>query len=277
VDRPAIATAGATQRFQLNDQLYVSVPRGLTDRLGDRYLAYLLGKAMGPVGQLVLPTAILQIESIRSGQPAIARIGRQFGEVRLEQRRVPAQAAIEITRIPQPMTGGVTEYALPTAGSAPSGIVAGPDGALWFIEALGNNIGRITTNGAISEYPIPTPRSLPYAIAAGPDGALWFSESGGNKIGRITTAGGVREFPVPTPASGPNGVAPGADGAVWFTEFSADKIGRITSAGIISEYPLPAPAAGPGSLTAGPDGAMWFSEYSGNSIGRIGPRRSDAK
>jgi virginiamycin B lyase len=37
-----------------------------------------------------------------------------------------------------------TEYAVPTAGSSPSDIAAGPDGALWFTEPGGNKIGRIT-------------------------------------------------------------------------------------------------------------------------------------
>ena len=61
----------------------------------------------------------------------------------------------------------------------------GPDGALWFVEKFGNNIGRITTNGTITEYPIPTARSAPWAIGPGPDGGLWFTEAATNKIGRL--------------------------------------------------------------------------------------------
>ena len=38
-----------------------------------------------------------------------------------------------------------TEYPITTAGSAPTGITQGPDGALWFTEAAANKIGRITT------------------------------------------------------------------------------------------------------------------------------------
>ena len=32
---------------------------------------------------------------------------------------------------------------IPTAGSGPVGITMGPDGALWFIEEVGNKIGRL--------------------------------------------------------------------------------------------------------------------------------------
>src|ERR1035438_1598757 len=75
-------------------------------------------------------------------------------------------------------------------------IVAGPDGALWFSEYLGNRIGRIKTSGAITEYPIPTSNGGPFWIAAGPDGALWFTEFNVNKIGRITTTGIITEYVV---------------------------------------------------------------------------------
>jgi virginiamycin B lyase len=75
-----------------------------------------------------------------------------------------------------------TEYTIPTAGSAPSGITAGPDGALWFTESAGNKIGRITTSGTITELTVPTAASNPTGIAAGPDGNLWFTERDANKI-----------------------------------------------------------------------------------------------
>jgi hypothetical protein len=47
----------------------------------------------------------------------------------------------------------ITEFPLPTPNSGPSGITAGPDGALWFSEETGNKIGRITT--ALGEPPPP--------------------------------------------------------------------------------------------------------------------------
>jgi len=110
-------------------------------------------------------------------------------------------------------------YFVPTFESQPTGIAAGPDGALWFTEVLGNKIGRITSAGAITEYPLPTAGSEPNGIAAGPDGALWFAEgvadrigrtplterSPSTRIGRITTVGIVTRYPVPTADSIPIG------------------------------------------------------------------------
>jgi virginiamycin B lyase len=40
-------------------------------------------------------------------------------------------------------TGTITEYALTTPNAQPRGIVAGPEGNLWFAEAGGNKIARM--------------------------------------------------------------------------------------------------------------------------------------
>jgi streptogramin lyase len=113
----------------------------------------------------------------------------------------------------------IVEFPVPTTNSGPAVITAGPDGALWFTEILGNNIGRITAAGVITEFPTPTVRSQPSGITTGPDGAQWFTENNANKIGRITTAGEVTEFSVPTANSGPAFITTGPDGALWFTLF----------------------------------------------------------
>jgi virginiamycin B lyase len=165
----------------------------------------------------------------------------------------------------------IAEYLIPTPGSNPNCIAAGPDGGLWFTELAANKIGRIATAGVIAEYVIPTPKSGPYGITAGSDGAIWFVEYGGNNIGRISTAGAIAEYALPSPASGPMGITAGPDGALWFVEHDGNNIGRISTAGAITEYALPTPASGPLSITAGPDGAIWFLEYGGNKVGRITP------
>jgi streptogramin lyase len=119
-----------------------------------------------------------------------------------------------------------TEFPITTAGANPSGITAGPDGALWFTEFQGNKIGRITTAGTITEYPIPTSKSAPDEITVGADGALWFSENGGNRIGRITTAGTITEYLIPTPGAFPVGITAGPDGALWFADIQQQPSGH---------------------------------------------------
>jgi hypothetical protein len=123
--------------------------------------------------------------------------------------------------------GVVTEFAIPTASSEPSGIAVGPDGALWFTENAAAKIGRISTTGAFSEYATPTAASGPQAITAGADGALWFTEFTANQLGRITTDGVITEYPIPTAASGAQTITLGPDGAIWFGENAGNQIARF--------------------------------------------------
>ena len=141
-----------------------------------------------------------------------------------------------VDRIGRITTGGViSEFALP-AGSAPAGIVTGPDGNLWFTETSGNKIGRITPLGTVTEFPVPTAGSRPLYITSGPDGNLWFTEETGNrtvpehpnKIGRITTSGVITEFLIPTQDSRPFDITVGPDGNIWFTEKLGNLIGRLS-------------------------------------------------
>jgi uncharacterized protein (TIGR03437 family) len=177
-----------------------------------------------------------------------------------------ACSTIGLTQVQPP----ITEYPLPAGPSGTQHITPGPDGALWFTEAVNSKIGRITTAGLISEYSLPA-GSTPLGITTGPDGAVWFVESSRNKIGRINFVGGILEYTISTPNSGPSDITAGPDGALWFTEFDGGKIGRVTIDGIISEYskPDPDPYFSPWVITAGPDGALWFVDYEGQKIGRI--------
>src|SRR5689334_11021835 len=76
----------------------------------------------------------------------------------------------------------VTEFPITTtANSEPGGIVAGPDGNLWFTEFGVGKIGRITTGGTVTDF---AAAGNPQLIAVGSDGNLWFTETTISKIGR---------------------------------------------------------------------------------------------
>ncbi len=159
-----------------------------------------------------------------------------------------------------------TEYAVPST-SHPNGIVAGPDGNLWFTEFSGNKIGKMTTWGTAVEYALPE-GSGPAYITVGPDNNLWFTDSASGKIGKITTAGVITEYSLPA-GSKPTGITTGPDGNLWYTVRSTNKIGKITTAGaVVAEYSLPA-SSGPYEITTGPDGNLWFAESESNKIAKI--------
>lgn len=179
--------------------------------------------------------------------------------------------------------GTVTEFG-GSPGSAPKGIVAGPDGNLWFGGTNGR-IGQITPTGVVAQF---TAGMEPYGVAAGPDGNLWVANSGsragdpgGGSIARITPSGAATQFTLGiTPGAYPYGITAGPDGNLWFTEYYGDKggftsgkVGRITPAGAVTEFPIADLNAGarPQMITGGPDGNVWFTEQIGRQIGRITP------
>jgi streptogramin lyase len=174
-----------------------------------------------------------------------------------------------------PLSVGVsftfTEFPVLTAASEPVGITSGPDGALWFVEQTGNNVGRITTAGAVTEFAIPTVNSAPTSVAAGSDGNLWFTEESGNKIGRINPATHIiTEFSAGIGAfSLPFAITSNPDGNLYFTEFDGNKIAQITPAGVVTEFTIPTPGTNPQYIVSGPDNALWFTQTGTNQIGRM--------
>src|SRR5579862_687532 len=211
----------------------------------------------GPFGIEVGPDGNLWFRELNGG-----RTGQQIGRI------TPS--------------GVFTEFANPAPQDIRSaieltGLVGGPDGNMWFTEALfgtvaeaveNNGIGRITPSGAITVFPVPTPNSLPEDIVVGPDGNLWFTESLANQIGRITPSGAITEYrlPIAQPknVAGLDDLTTGPDGNIWFIAPGA--IGRITPSGTIKEFPI---SSGAGNLVAGPDGNLWFT--SSGAIGHITP------
>jgi LysM repeat protein len=108
VDRPGIKTSIVQQRYQLNDALFVDLPRGYVPRLGDLYMSYVLGPDLGRFGQVVVPTGILRIERMPTGQRTIARIIRQFGEIMLGQNLLVAPDVTFPSGPVSPVVGGTT-------------------------------------------------------------------------------------------------------------------------------------------------------------------------
>ena len=105
-DRPGIKTSIERIKYQLNDALYVALPKGSVARLGDTYMSYVLGPDLGDFGEVVIPTGILRIESVTPGERALARIIRQFGEIELDQRLTSVPAATFPTGSLMAVAGG---------------------------------------------------------------------------------------------------------------------------------------------------------------------------
>lgn len=180
-------------------------------------------------------------------------------------------------------THTLTEFPIPTQQSDSQLITVGPDGALYFTEAIvfadgSGKIGRITTDGVVSEYTVPGTFREPFKIISGPGGELWFTEEFGQRIVSMTVPTAVTgtaeagttssvprssHQPAPIPEYqlpeqtdvAPLGMTTGSDGNVWFTERFNNAIGRLTPKGTITEFPTS--QGGFEGISAGPDGAIW--------------------
>ena len=84
VERMAVRADQLDVQFQLYDHAYISLPQNRTANIGDRYVSYTLGPKMNKDGQVVIPTGVFVIDSLR-GSLIRARLERQFGSVDLDQ------------------------------------------------------------------------------------------------------------------------------------------------------------------------------------------------
>ena len=182
---------------------------------------------------------------------------------------------------------------------APTGIVAGPDGALWFTQSEGGNprdgrsyfqasIGRLTTSGAYSAYPVPaSASSVPGldAITAGPNGNLWFTETAIARIGEITPKPAspvIHEFALPagdrlatgvgSPVTSADTIAARPGNDIWFTEQGSNAIGVMSTSGaLLKKFTVPNSNLSPTPLgiTEGANATMWFTENGANQVASI--------
>jgi streptogramin lyase len=187
--------------------------------------------------------------------------------------------------------GTITEFNVPTFGSDPLGIAAGPGNTLWVADSNDfdvRKVERFSTDGVMTgAFNVPGGASVscpqgcvdPAGILLGPDGNMWFTEltQSANAIGKLDPNGpqgppatAVTSYPVPTVNVNPWAVTLGSDGNVWFTEnVIGGRIGRITPGGTITEFSTHNAGAIPFGITSGPDGNLWFTEQTGGQ-GRVG-------
>jgi sugar lactone lactonase YvrE len=99
-------------------------------------------------------------------------------------------AADQVGRI-NPATGAVAEFAVPTAGAAPTAIAAAKDGNLWFIESNAGRIAALSPSdpGHITEYVVPgltplTPTVLREVTVSAPK-----TNKRGKKVGKPVLVG----------------------------------------------------------------------------------------
>jgi LysM repeat protein len=103
----SVTLAGDRERIraQLNDELFIAPPVGSAAAEGDRYITYALGPFVEDLGQVIVPTGVVQVtRAPRDREAAIAQVTRMFGEIQTDQRLMPYDStSLHIFGHPEPV------------------------------------------------------------------------------------------------------------------------------------------------------------------------------
>lgn len=109
-DIPGVAEATDRVLFQAYDRVFILPPVGYVAPEGERYVAYRLGPLLEDLGQIVIPTGVVEVtKAARSGVAAVAKVVKSFTEVSVTDRLIPLDTAgIGTTVRPLRVTGGAS-------------------------------------------------------------------------------------------------------------------------------------------------------------------------
>ena len=159
-------------------------------------------------------------------------------------------------------------------GSAPHGVIVGPDGAPWVTDSGLNAIVRVDPLSLeVQRYPLP--ESTGYAnlntAAFDSDGVLWFTGQAGI-YGRLDPQNGrMQVFEAPR-GRGPYGIAATPQGDIYYASLAGNYVGRIdTATGRVAVIEPPTPAQGARRVWSDSHGRIWVSEWNSGQLSRYDP------
>lgn len=192
----------------------------------------------------------------------------------------PALQRIGKLTLSGPEAGRLDSYAvnLPQSGNLEdqtylTQIILGPDGAMWFLDAGGDRLGRIDAGGTVTALTLP---DSPRNIVSGPLDSIWASV--GKQFLRISAGQQVSSFPSKPLGAGTLSASPKQD---TLLSCSGKGLESIDKDGTVK----PKKQKGCGQFQVlGPDGGLWASGgwYSGgvspaHYVFRTSPRTGKTK
>lgn len=179
-----------------------------------------------------------------------------------------AQASGELGKLNT--TTGETSHIFLGEGSAPHGVISGPDGAPWITDGGLNAIVRVdpfTEN--VTTYSLP--QTVGYAnlntATFDNNGTLWFTGQSGI-YGRLFPSTGVIEVFDAPKGPGPYGITTTPNGAVYYASLAGNYIGLVdTKTGQVTVLEPPTPDQGSRRVWSDSDGNIWISEWNAGQLG----------
>ena len=159
-------------------------------------------------------------------------------------------------------------------GSAPHGVIPGPDGAAWITDGGQNAIVRFDPGSReVAVHPLPAETGYTNLNTAAFDGAgtLWFTGQNGI-YGRLDPeSGAVEVFDAPK-GRGPYGITATPDGAIYYASLAGSHIARVdTKTGEATLIEPPTANQGARRVWADSNGDVWVSEWNSGQVSRYSP------
>ena len=172
-----------------------------------------------------------------------------------------------------PKTGKHEEIAL-GSGSAPHGVIVGPDGAAWVTDGGQNAIVRVDARShAVKVWPLPkdTPNVNLNTLTFDHTGRVWFTGQSGY-YGRLDpTSGDMKVWNAPG-GRGPYGITTTPSGDVYYASLAGNHIAKIdVETGTATPIDPPTKDQGARRVWSDSRGRIWVSYWNTGQAGMYDP------
>lgn len=95
-----VIDAAAREHYERDEDIFITLPAGVTASIGQRLYTFALGPSFGERGQVVIPTGVVAVRRVGAGREATTvRIVELFGKVRRGQGVLPLDTAALPTNV----------------------------------------------------------------------------------------------------------------------------------------------------------------------------------
>ena len=175
---------------------------------------------------------------------------------------------------------GKTQHIALGRGSAPHGVIVGPDDAPWITDGGLNAIVRVDPSTRnVTKYQIPERFGNVNLNTATFDnrGILWFTGQEGI-YGRLDPSTGNMEVYNAPKGQGPYGISTTPEGEVYYASLAGSYIGHIDlDSGNVTILEPPTPDQGARRVWADSTNRVWFTEWNVGNLGMYDPDTNSSK